>query len=242
MDAAVSHKTLRGIINRMILLALAFGLGLLPGFAWLMFYLTEDRHPEPKRLIVFTFVTGIAFAFFAIVVEQLFNGAAAKLGIPEFSIASLLCLALIEEVTKFAAADFAVGKSPLLNDPVDVMIYMIVAALGFATLENIGALANSGAAGTALIAGIFETVSLRFVGATLLHSLTSGIVGYNWAKGIARKQVTRYILIGLAIATALHAFFNYLILNYGNIAYSVVFLIVVGFFVLNDFEKLKAQQ
>lgn len=223
----------------MILLALLFGL--LPGFAWLMFYLTEDRHPEPKRLILFTFIAGIAFAFFAVVVEQIFNNATGAAGIPEFSILSLIGLALIEEIMKFAAADFAVGKSPLLKDPVDVMIYMIVAALGFATLENIGAIANGGATGTAIITTIFETISLRFVGATLLHSLTSGIVGYHWALGIARKKVARYLVWGIVIATALHAFFNYLILNYGNVAYSVVFLVVVGFFVLNDFEKLKVE-
>ena len=221
----------------MIILALT--LGLLPGFAWLVFYMAEDRHAEPKRLIVLTFVAGMAFAFFAVVVEQLFNNAAAIANIPEFSIISLVGLALIEEVAKFVAADFAVGKSPALADPVDVMIYMIVAALGFATLENIGAIANGGAAGATLLATVFQMVSLRFVGATLLHSLTSGIVGYHWAKGIARKQVGRNLLLGLAIATALHAFFNYLILNYGNIAYSVVFLVLVGFVVLNDFEKLK---
>ena len=87
---------------------------------------------------------------------------------------------------------------------------------------------------------MLETVSLRFVGATLLHTLTSGIVGYYWALGIVRGKVARYLAIGLPLAAILHATFNYLILTYGNAVYSVIFLIVVGFFVLNDFEKLKA--
>ena len=60
-------------------------------------------------------------------------------------------------------------------------------------------------------------------------------------KGIVKKKVTQNILLGLAIATVLHACFNYLILNFGNIAYSLVFLVLVGFFVLNDFEKLKVK-
>lgn len=216
-------------------------LGVLPGFAWLVFYLSEDPHPEPKRLIVFTFLVGIAFGFFTIVIEQMFNGAVARAGIEELSILSLLGLAFIEELMKFGAAHFAVAKSPVLDDPIDAMIYMIVAALGFATLENIGAITNiaSAASQGAFIASAFQTTSLRFVGATLLHSLTSAIVGYHWARGIARNQIARHIIVGLVIATVLHAFFNYLILNYGNVAYSVVFLLVVGFFVLNDFEKLK---
>jgi RsiW-degrading membrane proteinase PrsW (M82 family) len=234
-------------------------LGLLPGFAWLTFYLEEETHAEPKRLILFTFMAGIAFAFFTVIVERWFNSATSAAGISEFSIISLVGLALIEEVMKLAAADFAISKTAVMRDPVDVMIYMIVAALGFATLENIGAIATTlptaaaaaGAAGSAggvgaatsvFLASVFQTISLRFVGATLLHSLTSGTVGYYWALGIARRRVLEYLAAGLAIATILHAFFNYLILSFGNVSYTVVFLVIVGFFVLNDFEKLKVAE
>jgi len=226
------------------MLFLSLLLGLVPGFAWLVFYLSEDPHPEPKRLIVFTFVVGIAFGFFTIIIEQIFNGAIAQLGVAELSIASLLGLALIEELMKFAAAYFAVGKSPELDEPIDAMIYMIVAALGFATLENIGALTNAVAAATSgshagLIASFFETASLRFVGATLLHSLASGVVGYHWALGMKHKKLVEYLFTGIVFATILHTTFNWLILNNAEIGYAVLFLLVVGFFVLNDFEKLK---
>ena len=74
-----------------------------------------------------------------------------------------------------------------------------------------------------------------------LHSLTSAIVGYYWALGIARRKVARYLIPGFIAATAIHATFNYLILNYGDVIYAVVFLVVIGFFVLHDFEKLKKQ-
>jgi len=221
-------------------------LGFLPGFAWLVFYLGEEDHPEPNRLILFTFVTGIAFGFFAVILEKLFTETSIMAQFGEFSIVSLIGLALIEETMKFAAAYFAVGKSPAVADPVDVMIYMIVAALGFATLENIGALVNISlqtATGivsqTALATNVLETLSLRFVGATLLHSLTSAVVGYHWALGITRKKVGWYLIFGVILATALHAVFNSLILNYGNIAYVAIFLLLLGFFVLNDFEKLR---
>ena len=224
------------------MLLLALLLGLLPGFAWLVFYLSEDPHPEPKRLILLTFFTGIGFGFFTIIIEQIFNSATGAVGVAQLSVVSLLGLAAIEELMKFAAAYFAVGKSPDLDEPIDAMIYMIVAALGFATLENIGALTQAAVAatsGASLLASIFETTSLRFVGATLLHSLASAIVGYHWALGMKHKQVPHYIISGFIFATILHATFNYLILNYASIGYSILFLLVVGFFVLNDFEKLK---
>ncbi len=226
------------------MLVIAIVLGLLPGFAWLVFYLTEDPHPEPKRLVTLTFFAGIAFGFFAIVLEQLYNRTAMDWGIATLSVFSLLVFAIIEEAMKFGAAYFAVGKSSVLNDPLDRMLYIIVAALGFATLENIGAISNlplaSGA--TALIGSAFQMDSLRFVGATLLHSLTAGIVGYYWAMGIIRKHVFWNLLAGFIFAIILHAGFNYLILTYGDISYTIILLLVAGFFVLNDFEKLKANE
>ncbi len=221
----------------MLVLALVFGL--LPGFAWLVFYFTEEEdRPEPKRLIVLTFFAGIAFGFFTVVIEQWWTGALAKIGVELFSVISLLTLALIEEVMKFGAAYFSIGKSAAVDEPVERMLYMIVAAMGFATLENLGAVANIPAS-LAFVNAFFTTASLRFVGATLLHALTSGIVGYHWALGVARRKVGRNLAVGFAYAAALHALFNYLILTYGNVAYTLVLLLIVGFFVLNDFEKLK---
>jgi len=222
-------------------------LGILPGFAWLVFYVREEEtHRESKRLILFAFMAGMAFGLIAVVLENLLNTAASGIGIAELSVLGLVIFALIEEAAKFCGAYLTIGRSKIMHDPVDIMIYLVVAALGFATLENIGALASfwiatRGMGVSGSFAGSFaEALSLRFVGATLLHSLTSGIVGYYWAVGILRHKVARYLPLGLAVGTVLHAFFNLLILNYGNVAYALVFLTLLGFFVLNDFEKLKA--
>ncbi|MDP2598748.1 MAG: PrsW family intramembrane metalloprotease [Candidatus Liptonbacteria bacterium] len=219
-------------------------LGLLPGFIWLVFYLNEDLHPEPKGLIALTFFFGIISAFAALYGERILNAymnpkiltLIAPLSI--FQLFYLVGLAAIEETVKFLAAYMSVHKNREFNEPVDAMIYTTVAALGFATIENLGALNNS-SGGTAMLSGILTTTSIRFVGATLLHSLTSGFVGYYWALGIREFGIKKYLFAGLALATILHTIFNYLIINFGNLIYIVVFLIIIGFFVLNDFEKLK---
>jgi RsiW-degrading membrane proteinase PrsW (M82 family) len=168
----------------------------------------------------------------------MFSGWTTGIGIQELSLLSLLGLAIIEETMKFAAAYFAINRTPEFKEPIEAMIYIIVAALGFATLENIGAISGISPQ-AAFIPAVLETISLRFIGATLLHTLTSGIVGYHWALGIARGKIKRSILLGLGIAAVVHTIFNYLILTYGGIIYPVIFLIIVGFVVLNDFEKLK---
>lgn len=214
--------------------------GFLPGFAWLIFYLKEeDDHREPNKLVIFTFIAGMAFGFFAVAIENAFSAALADGSIATFSIIALIGFALIEETMKFAAAHFAASKSPAFTRPIDAMIFMIVAALGFATLENIGVL-SSIPVNSFFVPTLIETISFRFVGATLLHSLTSAIVGYYWALGIVHGKPARWIVGGIAIATVLHACFNYLILHYGNGVYTLVFVAAIGFFVLIDFEKVKA--
>ncbi len=177
----------------MMMLVISLVVGLLPGFAWLAFYLGEATHAEPKRLIAFTFIVGMAFGFFTVGIEQLFTswtiGSTLIQNLsPIAALLPLLGLAAIEEVMKFAAAHFAVDRAPEFNEPADAMIYMIIAALGFATLENIGAISGISSS-AALLPTVLETVSLRFVGATLLHTLTAGIVGYYWAVGIVEGKV-----------------------------------------------------
>ena len=120
------------------------------------------------------------------------------------------------------------------------MIYMVVAALGFATVENIGAV-HATPEGLTLLGNIFETISFRFVGATLLHVLASALVGFYWAKSIRGFGARSILLRGIVFATILHSFFNYLILSYGNIAYAIIAVVIVGFFMLNDFEKLRTR-
>lgn len=216
-------------------------LGLLPGFAWLLFYLREDLHPEPKRLIVLTFLSGIAFGFYALFVENFLSNVFLREGFFGASsvILPVLMLAVVEEVFKFGAAYFIVYKNKAFNEPVDAMVYTVIAALGFATLENLGALNFSDGAQTAMFGHIFQVASLRFVGATLLHSLTSAIAGYYWAISIRDFGAKRYLFFGLLIASGLHAIFNYLIIKVGTMVYPLLLVLVVGFFVINDFEKLK---
>ncbi|TSC60165.1 MAG: hypothetical protein LiPW15_43 [Parcubacteria group bacterium LiPW_15] len=221
---------------------LAIILGFIPGFAWLYFYMQEDPHPEPKRLIFKTFCYGMLGAIIALGLELAFNQYVPSGG-PGilFPLLSLAGLSLIEEVTKFLSARSAVRKSPAFDEPIDAMIYSLVAALGFATLENIGALTSPFLQGgiAAANANIFEMISFRFVGATLLHALTGAVIGYHWAWSIREFGRVRILLTGIVVATVLHAFFNYLILSFESYFQPIIFLMIVGFFVLADFEKFK---
>ncbi len=229
---------------------IAILLAFVPGLAWLFFYLREDHHPEPKRLIFAVFGAGIASAFLALPIQYLLDHTLSEYNL---SIAlthdgalagawiailpALLLFALTEEVVKFFAAWLAVRNDPAFDEPVDAMIYAVVAGLGFATIENLGVLGGAPSQG-ALLSEIFGLASLRFVGATLLHSLASGIVGYAWAMSIRRFGSSVFIAGGIVAATVLHTLFNFLILIQGSVTTALLILLVAGFFVFGEFESL----
>lgn len=212
-------------------------IALLPGFVWLVFFLKEDVHPEPKRLITYTFLVGVLISVPVLAIETLYQKMAG-----ESFLVLLIGLSLIEEVFKFFAAYIAIHKNPEFDEPIDAMIYMIAAALGFATVENLFVMLSvTGSAGYMVLTATAQTLLLRFVGATLLHTLTAGLIGYYWALGKLRNAVSRLLPMGLIIATVVHSIFNYLILTYerSSLMLPSLFLAVAAFFVLNDFEKLK---
>lgn len=235
-------------------------LGLIPGFAWLFFYLQEDVHPEPKRLIARTFIFGAASALVALAAELALIKLGPVVRIDEYLKAhdyvvdwrillSILIAAFIEEAVKFGGAYYSVHKERAFDEPIDAMIYMVVASLGFATLENVGSVAGmipGNGQFFAQFGEIFRTASFRFVGATLLHTITSGIIGYYWARSIRAFGAKHYLWFGIGLATVLHALFNTIIMVYCcerdiQILYPVAFVVAIGFFALTKFEELKRE-
>lgn len=207
-------------------------LGLLPSFAWLIFYLEEDPHPEPKKLVFEAFLAGAVSTFIVLGAQTFFNSWAIDRGIATHTFLSFLFLAGIEEFFKFGAAWIVISKNrDNFDEPVDAMIYLIVVALGFAAVENMAAAFNAGELA-------FETTTLRFIGATLLHTLSSGLLGYYWALSLIRIN-KKILLFGFILATLLHTIFNYLIIKYEPAIVPTTFLIIFAIFILYDFEKLK---
>ena len=210
------------------ILPISVFLGFLLSSTWLVFFLLEDREkPEPKTAITKTFVLGIISALAAAGLEKLFSLTAPLLEITEYSFASIGINAFIEELVKFLVVFVFISRSRYFDEPVDRMVYMITAALGFAVAENFFFLIN--ASTTEEIIGLSV---LRFIGATLMHALASGILGCLWA----RKK----LLFGLIIATVIHMAFNLLVLGFGPEFYPTVFLVLIAFILFYQFDKIKA--
>lgn len=216
-------------------------LGVLPSIAWLTFFLYEDTDREPRKYIALTFMMGIAFAFVVLLVQYALQDIFSIAGIGLFSPLAIVLLAGTEEVGKFLAAFIAVRDNPDFDIPIDAMVYMVTAALGFALVENLGVVGGV-TLQSASLADLMGTISFRFVGATLLHTLASSLVGYYWAKSIRAFGEKQLLILGIFIAVLLHAMFNYLILSYGAGIYSLALLLFAGFLVLGDFEELRGER
>ena len=218
----------------------------LPPVAWLLIYLREDRHPEPAYLIVLTFFGGIAAAILGLLAEQalLFKIDPAKQFLIFFG-----AVALIEEYAKYLSVKLLALQRADFNEPIDAMIYMVTAGLGFAAVENILFLFiqvydSRVLLGENILAGV-QLSAARFVGANLLHALASAIVGYFLARAWFHPLRRHMILAGVLLAAVLHAAFNYLIIVKdilpGGIAYLAALLGFALVMVLVDFHKLKKE-
>lgn len=222
-----------------------FAVGLLPSIIWLVFFeKTERERPERVTDLAFAFFVGALSTFAALFFQIGFARYFATAGIDNHSMLGVSLFATIEELVKFFGVFCIVARRKSFSEPLDAMIYMITAAVGFAAVENIALLINTGAARTILQdIKTLEIIVLRFLGATLLHVGASGIIGFHWAIGWVRgRLVWLHVVAGIVIASALHAVFNILVLKYGPASWALAFVAVIAFFLLIDFEELRTEE
>ena len=189
-----------------IILALAGGT--IPALIWLWFWLREDRlHPEPRILILTAFLAGMLAVPLVIPFEKAVSDF--------FGSGSLVFIiwAIVEELAKFFVAWAVVLRRKEVDEPIDAMIYMITVALGFSAIENslfILAPIVSGDAVGALVTG-----NLRFIGATLLHIISSSAIGAAFALSFYKSAGLKkeFVIVGVILSILLHAIFNLLIIK-----------------------------
>ncbi|MDD5606805.1 MAG: PrsW family glutamic-type intramembrane protease [Candidatus Pacebacteria bacterium] len=223
-----------------IILAVFFGT--IPAILWLWFFLAEDKNPESKKTIIEVFLYGMLFALitlYALYFIKPYLAFFLLIIIPAFS----------EEITKYLAFRFSAHKHHELDEPVDFMIYLITAALGFAAMENIlmsfsSFLINPG------IMPMFVLNIIRFMGATFLHALVSAILGYFIALSFYNlKNKIKTMITGFVLATFLHILFNLTMIKIIqatklNVLILYIFLLailMIGMliFIFKCFKKLK---
>ena len=172
-------------------------LALAPALFWFWFFARQDKHPEPAGLLLRVFVWGMLMVIPAGLLEQSID---LLLG----STISFILIGVIEEGLKFIAAS-SIAKNKHFDEPIDGLIYATAAALGFATLENVGYMLKGGA----------DLILVRGPISTLGHILFSLTWGY--AMSLRRFKGAHNVLRrGWLLGALLHTIFNAVLISSGT--------------------------
>ncbi|MBU4480112.1 PrsW family intramembrane metalloprotease [Patescibacteria group bacterium] len=221
-------------------MTLTIASGIIPALIWLWFWLKEDaKNPEPKKYILMTFIVGMLSALFAVFCQGFVINSETN-----YSFIILLFLSTVEEISKFVFAYFTVLRKKIMDEPIDAVIYMITVALGFAAMENILYLWTS--FGTSFLNEGLIMTNMRFIGATVLHTASSGIIGVAIALTFYRKKITKIIglVLGVILSIGLHTAFNFLIINNKgesilNVFVAVWIIVVILLMIIEKIKKIK---
>ncbi|MES3030799.1 MAG: PrsW family glutamic-type intramembrane protease [Patescibacteria group bacterium] len=212
-------------------LAYALLSGTLPALIWLWFWLKEDNlHPEPRSLIAITFLSGGLAVIIAILLEKRVADMVADSNL------RYILWAAVEEIVKFGIVVLVAFRARYIDEPIDAMIYCITMALGFAAIENTFFILSP--LGDGEIAKSIVTGNMRFIGATLVHVVSSASIGFMIALSFYKNAFIKSLSIafGIILSIALHAAFNLTIINltatntlkvFGWVWCSVVILIIL---------------
>lgn len=167
-------------------------------FLLLYVYLRDKYEREPLGLIGVTFVLGalgvIPAAALELASETFFP-------VPAF-VEAFVFIGLIEEFVKFGAVRVKAYRSWHFNEVMDGMVYGVAASLGFATVENLLYVFQTGLA-VAVFRGILSVPN---------HAVWGGIMGFYL--GLAKRDralrgaAGNQIIKGLAIVVFLHGLYD----------------------------------
>ncbi len=217
-------------------LLLAILSGAIPAIFWLWFWLRQEDHDEhePIGLIIISFLVGSLIVFIAIWLEKY------SLNFIKDKTWQIIIWASIEELLKFTGVAIIIFGNRNIDEPIDYPMYFIATALGFAALENVLYLLNPFSVSGAVVGML--TGNLRFLGSTLLHAMSSAMIGSALGLSFYLKQYRIfYLFVGIICAIVLHSVFNFFIMKGSGENFLSVFgfLWVVTIINILIFEKLK---
>ena len=198
----------------MITTILTIILAIIPGILFCFFIIRQDKYEkEPKLYLAISFALGMLVTGVAYGIEkwaddrmQLYTAAQNIDTYEHFGILMLsafVITALTEELLKFLALIVFAYQRDDFNEPMDGIVYSVMIAMGFATVENI-LYTQYG----------WRTTLIRAFTAVPAHVVFGIIIGYyaGLAKFSKDKQL-RYLLTGLFVAIFIHGLYDFFIIQ-----------------------------
>ena len=183
----------------------SLALAVIPGLLWLGYFYAQDRHePEPKHYVAGVALLGafVAAPMAAFVLDSVLPAAPSRtfhrLGTDRV-VHAILVVGLTQELCKYLVVRYTIYLSAEFDEPMDGIIYMTAAGIGFATYENIDYFRQLDR--NVLLA----TAAAHAVVTTLAHACFAGVLGYALGRAkfhVSMQPRARNILLGAGLLAA----------------------------------------
>jgi len=182
-------------------------IALAPGVAIVLYIYWRDRNDrEPLRHLIICFLLGIVSAVLAVLIDKGLEPLQSSLTEPgtiaDKLFTAFIVAAAVEEICKFSMCRLYAYPKKDFNEPLDGIVYMVMVAMGFATIENVLYVFSNPETG-------IQTGVLRMFLAVPGHGCWGVIVGYFM--GLAKfkpKNKFVYMFIGLLAGILLHGTYD----------------------------------
>ena len=182
-------------------------LAILPGIGVCLYIYTIDKYEKEHQIpLILSFLLGVLITFPVMKLQEwvIFLGLENPKHLLLTLFSSFVIVSLSEELIKLLAVLAYPFSRSFFNEPLDGIVYTVMVAMGFATLENV------------IYANRFglETTILRAFTAIPAHAVFAVIMGYY--VGLAKfdeEGRNRLLLTGLGLAVGVHGLYDFFILQ-----------------------------
>ena len=195
---------------------------ILPSIVLVLYFIKSDKFKEPNRIIIITFLFGILITIPAGYLNSLIDkNFATGERFNDALLSGFFGGGPVEELLKFSVLYFYILKEKAFNEPMDGLVYGILASLGFATLENLQYVFYFDSEfWTAQEIAIFRSYS-----AIPMHGLCGAIMGFYFGQ-YAFSANKKYLGLAIIVPIIFHGSYNFMC-DYNW--YYAVSIVVVGF-------------
>jgi len=196
----------------------------LPVFVFLFLVYRKDTEKEPPKLLILCFVFG-CISVLPILVVELFLGGIASFSDPAMSAFynAFIVASLTEELFKFLVLYLIIWKRKEFNQYYDGIVYAVFVSLGFAFVENILYVIQSG----------FTVALMRAVLSIPGHGFFGVAMGYFFALARFNPQKrTKLLWLSLLIPILLHGVYDFLLFYVEGITNPAIMVAIFVCFVV----------
>ena len=208
---------------------------IVPSLIILLYFFISDKFKEPKSTIAIVFALGILICLPAGILNEFMSDNFGNPKNPNDLTYSFLGPAWTEEILKFLILYTIVLKRSEFNEPMDGIVYGVVASLGFATYENYDYVYRLALEWKEYGITQQDVAIWRSYSAVPMHGLNGCLMGFYLGKYVFTGD-KKFLGYSFFVPFLMHGIYNY------YVQFGVLIVIVQLIFALKLHRELKKIQ